>query len=254
MRTGTEDVRRGMTMETKVDEIGDGIYRISTFMPQVLPPAGLTFNEFLVMADEPLLFHCGYRKLFPVVSSAVAKVLPLDRLRWISFGHLEGDECGAMNEWLAASPHSQVVHGVVGCRLSIDDMADRPARALSDGDILDLGGRRIRFIDTPHVPHGWDAGVIYEEETSTLFCGDLFAHGGNGPALTSEDILAPAIATQSAAVALGPGIAPIIRGLSKLAPKTLAVMHGSSFRGDAAQPLVGLANHYATCLQAAMEG
>ena len=165
-------------MEAKVDEIGDRIYRVSMFMPHVRPPAGLTYNEFIVLADEPLLFHCGHRKLFPDVSAAVARVLPLNRLRWISFGHLEADECGAMNEWLAFSPHAQIVHGVTGCRLSIDDMADRPARALSHGDILDLGGRRVRFIDTPNVPHGWDAGVIYEEDTSTLFCGDLFVRAG----------------------------------------------------------------------------
>src|SRR4051794_23640691 len=156
-------------MEAALDEIADGVYRISLFMPQVLPPAGFTFNEFLVMADKPLLFHCGHRRLFPVVSAAVARVLPLERLRWISFGHLEADECGAMNQWLTASPHAQIVHGVVGARVSIDDMADRPARVLSDGEVLDIGGRRVRFIDTPHVPHGWDAGVIYEEETSTLF-------------------------------------------------------------------------------------
>jgi flavorubredoxin len=247
------DVRGGKPMEARVDEIGDAIYRISTFLPHVLPPDGLTFNEFLVLADEPLLFHCGHRKLFPVVSAAVAKVLPLNRLRWISFGHLEADECGAMNEWLAASPQSQIVHGVVGCRVSIDDMADRPARELSNGDVLDLGGRRVRFIDTPHVPHGWDAGVIFEEETATLFCGDLFAHGGNRPALTSGDILSPAVATPSAAACVGPHTAPIIRGLSSLAPKTLAVMHGSSFRGDAAGALDALADHYAARLQAAIE-
>jgi flavorubredoxin len=235
------------TMDARVDEIGDRIYRISMFMPHVLPPAGLTFNEFVVLADEPLLFHCGHRKLFPDISAAVAKVLPLNRLRWISFGHLEADECGAMNEWLAASPHAQIVHGVLGCRLSIDDMADRPARALSDGDVLDLGGRRVRFIDTPHVPHGWDAGVIYEEDTGTLFCGDLFAHGGNRPAVTTTDILSPATAMEGAAgyTCLAPSTANVIRNLSKLAPKTLAVMHGSSFNGDGGAALAGLAEHYA---------
>lgn len=239
-------------MEARVDEIGDGIYRISMFMPHVLPPAGLTFNEFLVLADEPLLFHCGHRRLFPAISAAVAKILPLDRLRWISFGHLEADECGAMNEWLAASPRAQIVHGVIGCQVSIDDMADRPARVLADGDRLDLGGRRVRFIDTPHVPHGWDAGVIYEEETATLFCGDLFAHGGSGPAITASDILAPAIATRSTAACVSPSTAPTIRRLSALAPRMLAVMHGSSFAGDAGAALAGLADHYAAELRAAM--
>jgi flavorubredoxin len=238
-------------MEVKVEEIGDKIYRVSTFMPHVLPPAGLTFNEFVVLADEPLLFHCGHRKLFPVVSAAVARILPLNKLRWISFGHLEADECGAMNEWLAASPNAQIVHGVTGCRLSIDDMADRPALALSDGDILALGSRRVRFIDTPHVPHNVDAGVIYEEETETLFCGDLFAHGGNGPALTTSDILAPATAVgMGQYTSLAPNIAAIIHGLARLGPKRLAVMHGSSFAGDGGTALTGLANHYATSLEA----
>ena len=240
-------------MEAKVDEISDGIYRISMFMPHVLPPAGFTFNQFLVLAEEPLLFHCGHRKFFPDVSAAVARVLPLEQLRWISFGHLEADECGAMNKWLAACPRSQIVHGVVGARVSIDDMADRPARVLSDDNILDLGGRRVRFIETPHVPHGWDAGVIYEEETSTLFCGDLFAHGGNGPPVTTSDILAPAIAAPSAAMSLTPSTAPTIRRLSQLAPRTLAVMHGSSFTGDAAAALGGLAAHYLSRLRAALE-
>ncbi len=240
-------------MEAKVDEIGDGIYRISMFMPHVLPPAGFTFNQFLVLADEPLLFHCGHRKLFPDVSAAVAKVLPLERLRWISFGHLEADECGAMNEWLAACPQSQIVHGVVGVRVSIDDMADRPARVLLDNSVLDLGGRRVRFIETPHVPHGWDACVIYEEETSTLFCGDLFAHGGNGPAITSGDILAPATAAPGAGMSLTPSTASTIGRLSQLAPRTLAVMHGSSFTGDAGAALGGLANHYLSRLRAALE-
>jgi flavorubredoxin len=152
-----------------------------------------------------------------------------------------------MNEWLAVSPLAQVVHGVRGCRFSIDDMADRPARALSHGDVLDLGGRRVRFIDTPNVPHGWDAGVIYEENTSTLFCGDLFAHGGNGPALTTTDIIAPAIATDDVGgyTRLMPTTAPIIHSLSDLAPKMLAVMHGSSFQGDAGEALAALASHFA---------
>ena len=150
-------------MEAKVDEIGDSIFRISKFMPDVLPPEELTYNQFPIPADEPMPFHCGHRKQFSNVSTAVAKILPLDKLRWISFGHLEADECGAMNEWLAASPLAEVVHGVVGCRVSINAMADRAPRAPSGGDILDLGGKRIQFIDTPHVPHGRDAGVIFEE-------------------------------------------------------------------------------------------
>lgn len=240
-------------MEARIDEIGDGIFRISTFMPHVLPPQGLTFNQFLILADEPMLFHCGHRRQFSNVSAAVAKLLPLDKLRWISFGHVEADECGAMNEWLAASPLAQVVHGVVGCRVSINDMADRVPLALSGGDILDLGGRRIRFIDTPHVPHGWDAGVIFEEETSTLFCGDLFTHGGVRPALTESDIVEPSIVALRSTSTASPATAPIIRGLAKFEPRLLAVMHGSSFSGDTSAAINGLAAHYAAWLTAEME-
>jgi len=240
-------------MEAKVDEIGDRIFRISTFMPHVLPPEGLTYNQFLILADEPMLFHCGHRKQFSNVSAAVAKILPLDKLRWISFGHLEADECGAMNEWLAASPLADVVHGVVGCRVSINDMADRAPRALSGGDILDLGGRRIQFIDTPHVPHGWDAGVIFEEETSTLFCGDLFAHGGDRPALTESDIVEPSTTVLKSVSTASPATAPTIRGLARFQPRLLAVMHGSSFSGDASKAINDLAAHYASRLTAEME-
>jgi flavorubredoxin len=239
-------------MEAKVDEIGDRIFRISTFMPHV-PPEGLTFNQFVILADEPMLFHCGHRKQFLNVSAAVAKILPLGKLRWISFGHLEADECGAMNEWLAASPLAEVVHGVVGCRVSINDMADRAPHTLSGGDILDLGGRRIEFIDTPHVPHGWDAGVIFEQETSTLFCGDLFAHGGDRPALTESDIVEPSTALSKLVSAVSPATAPIIRGLARYRPRLLAVAHGSSFSGDAPKAINDLAAHYSSRLTAETE-
>ena len=125
----------------------------------------------------------------------VAKVLPLDELRWIAFGHFEADECGAMNEWLAVAPRAELAHGMLACRLSVADMADRPPRMLTDGEVVDIGGRRVRYIDTPHVPHGWDAGVIFEETTRTLFAGDLFAHYGRGPALTRSEIVGPATAS-----------------------------------------------------------
>jgi flavorubredoxin len=146
-------------MEAKIDEIGDKIYRLSVFVPDVAPPLGFTYNHFLIRGDEPLLFHCGRRKMFPLVSGAVAKIIPLDCLRWLTFGHFEADECGSMNEWLAAAPEAQLAHGVVGCRLSVADLADRSPRVLSDGEVIDIGGKRLRYIDTPHVPHGWDAGV-----------------------------------------------------------------------------------------------
>src|SRR5687768_259127 len=149
-------------MTTKLDEIAPRIYRLSTYVPDV-GPTGFTFNQFLIDDAEPLLFHTGPRAMFPLVREAIERVLPLDRLRWITFGHVESDECGAMNEFLAAAPHSQVAHGAIGCMVSLDDMADRPPRPLADGEVLELGATRVRHIDTPHVPHGWEARVLYEE-------------------------------------------------------------------------------------------
>src|SRR6202453_3345640 len=181
------------TMDTRIDEIADGLFRISTFVPHIAPPAGFTFNQFLVMGDEPLLFHLGHRKTFPSTAAAVSRVLPLEKLRWLSFGHVEADECGAMNEWLGAAPNAQVVHGLLGAQVSINDMADSPVRALADGEMLDIGGRVLQFIHTPHVPHGWEAGVFFEETTRTLLCGDLFTHPGNGPAVTETDVVEPAM-------------------------------------------------------------
>ena len=150
-------------MGPNISEIADGIYRISVFVPDIAPPAGFTFNHFLVLGDEPLLFHTGLRKMFPLVSEAVARIMPVGNLRWITFGHYEADECGAMNEWLAMAPDAQVAHGMTGCLVSLNDMSDRPPRVLANGEVIDIGGKRIRYLDTPHTPHGWDAGVIYEE-------------------------------------------------------------------------------------------
>lgn len=233
-------------MSTRIDEIGPGIFRLSLFTPHVAPPAGFTFNHFLVMGDEPLLFHCGKRKMFPLLAEAVAKIMPLPRLRWIGFGHFEADECGAMNEWLAAAPHAELMHGMVGCRVSVEDMADRPPRLLASGEVVDIGGKRIRYIDTPHVPHGWDAGVIYEETSGTLFCGDLFSHTGDPAPLTESELVTPAMAANDItySTSLTPATAPTLRKLAGLAPRTLAVMHGSSFAGDGAAQLHGLADAY----------
>src|SRR5688572_13183572 len=178
-----------------VDEIADGIYRISTWIPDVTP-IGFTFNQFLVVADEPLLFHTGLRGLFPLVAEAVATVLPVESLRWVSFGHVEADECGAMNMWLAAAPHSTVAFGALGCDISLNDLCDRAPRALAEGEVLDIGGKRLRQISTPHVPHGWEAQVLFEETTGTLFCGDLFTHAGAVPALTSGDVVEPALVAE----------------------------------------------------------
>ena len=233
-------------METKVDQIADGIYRLSTWVPEVAPPAGFTFNQFLIDAEEPLLFHTGPRGMFGLISGAVARVLPIDRLRWITFGHVESDECGSMNQWLAAAPRAEVAHGLIGCLVSLNDLADRAPRALADDEVLDLGGKRVRHIDTPHVPHAWEARVLYEETTETLLCGDLFTHLGDGPPLTSSDIVGPAMEAEAIfrASCLAPDTTRTMRRLGDLAPRTLALMHGSSFTGDGAKALYDLATAY----------
>jgi len=232
-------------METTTHEIADGIFRFSTFVPGITPE-GFTFNQFLIRAEEPLLFHTGPRAMFPLVSAAVAKVVPVETLRWITFGHVEADECGSMNQWLAAAPSAEVAHGEVGVMVSLNDLADRPPRALHDGEVLDLGGRRVRHIDTPHVPHGWEARVLFEETTRTLLCGDLFTHTGNGAALTSRDIVGPAQQAEEIfhATCLTPVTGATIRKLTALNPTTLALMHGSSFNGDVPAALRQLADLY----------
>jgi flavorubredoxin len=232
-------------MQPVVDEIADGIYRISTWIPEV-SPVGFTFNQFLVTGDEPLLFHTGPRGMFPLVAEAVATVVPVESLRWITFGHVESDECGSMNMWLAAAPNSQVAHGALGCDVSLNDMCDRPPRALAEGEVIDVGGKRLRQISTPHVPHGWEAQVLFEETTGTLLCGDLFSHVGACPALTSDDIVEPALFAESMfhATAITPSTAPTLRALGDLAPSTLALMHGSSYTGDTPQAFYDLATGY----------
>ena len=233
-------------MNTRTDEIAERIYRFSTLVPEIAAPAGFTFNQFLIDAEEPLLFHCGPRLMFPLVSAALARIMPVERLRWIGFGHVEADECGAMNQWLAAAPRAQVVHGQTACLVSLNDLADRPPRALANGETLDLGGRRVRYIDTPHVPHAWESGLMFEEVTGTLFCGDLFAQIGDGPAITKDSILEAAIAAENAfqPSALTPATGPTIRMLAALKPSRLAVMHGSSYAGDCATALSDLAAYY----------
>ncbi len=233
-------------METRTDEIAEGIYRISAFVPGIAPPAGFTFNHFLVVADEPLLFHAGLRRMFPAVRDAVDRVIPAHRLRWIAFGHYEADECGAMNEWLDVAPQAEVAHGQTGVMVSLNDMADRAPRVLQDGEVIDLGGRRVRWMDTPHIPHGWDAGVLFEESAGTLLCGDLFTQTGDGAALTESDIVGPAIAAEDLfrASSLNPGMGATIRRLAGLAPRTLALMHGPSFAGDGASALRALGDDY----------
>jgi flavorubredoxin len=233
-------------MQTKVHEIADGIYRLSTHVSNIAPPAGFTFNQFLVAADEPLLFHCGLNGIFPSVREAVESVLPVRSLRWISFGHIEADECGSMNRWLEAAPEARVAHGATATMVSINDLAIRGGRVLKDGEAMDLGGKRVRYLDTPHVPHAWESGLLYEENTRTLFCGDLFTHLGDGPPVTGEEILSPAVEAekQFRSTNLCPAVGPTIRRLARLTPVTLAVMHGSSFSGDAEAALTELAGFY----------
>ena len=241
-------------METRVDEIADRIYRFSTLVPDI-GPTGFTFNQFLIDAENPLIFHTGPRAMFPLVSEAIGTVMPLDRVRWITFGHLESDECGAMNLFLAAAPNSQVAHTALGCMVSINDLADRPPQPIVPDDVYDLGGTRVRNIDTPHVPHGWDAHLLYEESTGTLFCGDLFTHLGDGPAITANDLLDAAAQAEDVfgATCLTPATAPTIRRLAQLEPKTLAIMHGSSYSGDASKALLALADDYERRLAAASQ-
>ncbi len=232
-------------MTTKVDEIAPRIYRLSTLVPEI-GPTGFTFNQFLLDDDEPLLFHTGHRSMFPSVREAIERILPVERLRWITFGHVESDECGAMNLLLAAAPRAQVAHGGLGCMVSLNELADRLPRALADGEIIELGDKRVRHIDTPHVPHGWEARVLYEETTGTLLCGDLFTHLGDGPALTEDDIVGPAIEGEDAFSysSLAPSTPATIERLAQFAPRTLALMHGSSFTGDCAGALRVLADNY----------
>lgn len=236
-------------MSTRVDEIADGIYRVSTCISEIAP-GGFTFNQFIIDAEEPMLYHTGMRGLFPMVSAAVARILPLERLRWIAFSHIEADECGAVNQFLAAAPHAQVVHGQLGVRLSLNDLCDRPPRGLADGEILDIGGaqlqRRMIEVATPHVPHNWESHLFYEQVTGTLFCGDLCTQIGDGAAVTSEDLLPAAIAAEELfrQTSLGPGVGATYRRLADLQPSSLAIMHGSSYSGDCARLLRSLAEVY----------
>jgi len=232
--------------ETKTFEIAENIYRFSTAVSGV-GPEPFTFNQFLIMADAPMLFHLGHRGMYASVAAAVERVVPLARLRYLGFGHVEADECGALNAWLAAAPDAEVVHSQTACMVSLNDLADRAPRPLADGEAIDLGGKRLRWIDTPHVPHGWEAGLFYEETGATLFCGDLLTHGGDGPPLTESDIAGPAIAMEDMfhAMSMAPNTVAVLHRLADLEPATLALMHGSSFRGDGAAALRALAAHCA---------
>lgn len=233
-------------MDTTVNEIAPNVFRLSTWVPDISAD-GFTFNQFLLTGDEPFLFHCGQRQLFPLVSAAIERVLPLEKLRWISFGHLEADECGAMNLLLAAAPAAEVIHGPLACMLSLNDMCDRPPVVAAEQP-LDTGGHRLRFIPTPHVPHNWEAGLWYDETTATLLAGDLFTHVGNPPGLTDSDVVGPALAAEALfhATGLTANLDPTLHQLADLEPTTLALMHGSSYSGAGGAALRALADGYRT--------
>ena len=232
-------------VETTVDEIGTGIYRLSTFIPEITE-RGFTVNQILLTGEEPFLFHTGMRQLFPLVSEAISRVIPLETLRWISCGHVEADECGAMNMFLDAVPTAEVIAGPLAVMLSLTDLCDRPPVVAPEDGVHDIGGHRLRFIPTPHVPHNWEAGLWFDETTSTLLAGDLFTHIGQCPALTESDCVAPALAAEEVfhATGLTTNLPQTLEQLAALHPTTLAMMHGSSFTGDGAGQLRTLSDGY----------
>lgn len=241
-------------MQTNIHEIADGIYRLSTLVPDAAP-GGFTFNQYLIDGDEPLLFHTGPRQLFPLVSEAVAKVIDVPRLRWCCFGHVESDECGSMNEWLAAAPDANVTFNPLGVMVSLNDLADRPPVPITDDQTLDIGGHVLRVLATPHVPHGWEAQVLFDETTGTLFCGDLFTQVGDRGAIVADDVVQPALDAEDlfGATALTTVTAPTIRRMAALEPRTLALMHGPAYAGDGQQALRDLAAAYEARFTASLE-
>lgn len=226
---------------TSIDEIAEGIYRISTPVPPGDDmPGGFTFNRFLIVDDEPLLYHTGLRQLFALTRDAIASVLPVETLRYVAFSHVEADECGALNDFLGIAPHAVPLCGDVAAMVSIGDMADRAPRPMADGETVSLGRHRVTWIATPHLPHSWECGHLYEQETGTLFCGDLFTQfGAEHPAVTEEDILEHSEQARAAFdyYSHTRNCGPLIEKLAGLEPKTLACMHGASWRGDAASLL-----------------
>jgi flavorubredoxin len=229
--------------ETRIDEIGDAIYRIYT--PVQLPGGGFSFNQYLIVDDAPLLFHTGLRRMFPLVRAAIARVMAPERLRYIGFSHFEADECGALNDFLAVAPKAEPVCSQIAAMVSVNDVADRPARALGDGESLSIGRHEIRWLDTPHLPHAWECGVMFETRSSTLLCGDLFTQPGTGhPPVTEGDILGPSEAMRAAMdyYAHARNSRQMLERLAVLKPKTLACMHGSAWRGDGAGLLRALAD------------
>ena len=229
---------------TNVHEVADGIYRINT--PVVVDGAGgFSFNQYLIVDDERLLFHTGLRKMFPLVREAVESILPADKLRYIAFSHVEADECGSLNQWLEAAPSSVPLCGNVAAMVSINDLADRAPTALADGELLKLGSHFVRWYDTPHLPHAWECGFLMEEQTRTLLCGDLFTQGGADlPPVTESDILGPSEAFRHAMDYFSHtrNARLMLERLASTNPVTLACMHGSAWRGDGGSLLRALAD------------
>jgi flavorubredoxin len=232
---------------TNIHEIADVIYRINT---PVATPDGFrfNFNQYLIDDEAPLLFHTGPRRMFPLVREAVGRLIPVERLRYVGFSHFEADECGALNEWLSAAPQAEPVCGRIAAMVSVNDVADRAARALADGETLALGSHAVRWFDTPHTPHGWDCGLMIETSTRSFLCGDLFTQGGSGEIpLTESDILGPSEEFRAPMdyYAHAPDTVAILERLARERPATLACMHGSAFRGDGAALLRALAERLA---------
>ena len=229
---------------TNIEEIAEGIYRINTPLPEQVVPGGFSFNQYLILDEDPLLFHTGPRKLFPLVREAVAAVIPVGRLRYVGLSHVEADECGSMNEWLAAAPRAEPLCGQVAAMVSMADLADRPPRAMTDGETISLGTHRVRWFDTPHLPHAWECGFLFEESTRTLLCGDLFTQPGLGrQPLTEADILGPSedFRQQMDYFSHSKNAPVLIERLAATQPRTLGCMHGSAWQGDGATLLRALA-------------
>lgn len=230
---------------TRIDEIADEIYRISTPVPPDAFPGGFTFNQFLIVDDEPLLFHTGLRRMFPLVREAIDHVMPVSKLRHIAFSHFEADECGALNDFLAVAPNAAPLCGQVAADVSVRDVADRPPRCLADGEAVTLGRHAVRWVYTPHLPHAWECGYLFEHTTGTLFCGDLFTQSGHEHVpLTTSDILAASegMRAQMDYYAHAPNSRLLLQKLAALEPVTLACMHGASWRGNGAALLGRLAD------------